>query len=58
MSWSVSALKAWLMESRDDVLGSVVEVETVFRDELATEAAVCEVEEREACSGDCESGDG
>ena len=46
------------MERREEVDGGVVDVETVWREELATDAAVCEAEEMEACKGDCESGEG
>jgi hypothetical protein len=46
------------MEKREEVEGGVVEVESVVRDVLATEAAVWVVEERDACRGDWESGEG
>ncbi len=58
MSSSVKALKAWLMEKREEVEGGVWRVESVVRDVLATEAAVWVVEERDACRGDWESGEG
>lgn len=46
------------MEKRDEVDGGVVEVESVVRDVLATEAAVWVVEESDAWRGDWDSGEG
>lgn len=46
------------MQKRDEVESGVVEVETVFRDELATDAAVRDADEMDACKGDCANGDG
>jgi len=47
-----------LIEKRDEVEGGVVDVVIVDRDELATEAAVWEADDIEACKGDWDSGDG